>query len=131
METGDVDGNGLEDLICTYVYPSGNSATFVQLIDGDVASGWILWSGTDIASEFDIEDCQMLQTGQLDGDGRADRICVLPHAVGGTKVLVQTDSDATVGLAFGKWEDWSTLNTPVNFSRCMSFAVSVPDGEQA
>lgn len=124
LKIGDVDGDGQLDQICSYLYPSGQSATWVQLARDGTFSIWILWSEFSPPGEVDLNQCHYLHTVDVDGDGLIDLLCMYQA---GTKsgVLVKTDGPDTPLRQYGKWESWFELNTDV--LDCRTFAAEVPD----
>ena len=109
IHVGDIDGNGQTDIVCTYRYPSGTTATFVQLAtEGEYeVSSWQRWSDFASPSFFNMDACELLEMGEIDGDGKADRICIYRYPSGSRAVWVQTDSEATEGSKYGTWVRWS------------------------
>jgi hypothetical protein len=122
LHSGDVDGDGRPDQICSYQYP-GSSATWVQLAVGHGFSRWERWSEYTPQSELDLSHCHFLHAVDVDGDGLIDRLCMYQDGLE-TGVLVQTDGPDTPGVQYGSWESWFELSTDI--LACRPFTGNVP-----
>ena len=123
LDSGDIDGNGEPDQICSYQYQNGQSATWVQLSLGGSFSGWIRWSEYAAAAEFELDQCHYMHVVDVDGDELLDLLCMYQDGIN-TGILVQTDSPATTGLRYGAWESWFELATDI--IGCQQFSSDTP-----
>lgn len=119
LSVGDVDGNGGDDLICTYIYDNGGSATFVQTADNSQLSGWTRWSNTQAANNFEIGSClsilpltnpRSIMTGDVNGDGLTDQTCIYQYDNGNSASMVKTDNPSEDGFAYANWSNWRLVN---------------------
>ena len=85
----DLNGDGRSDLVCVYIYSTGNTATFVSLSDGNSFSGWERWSEVVDSSSFVALQCAIIQVGDVDGDGLTDLICPYVDVNGSVATYVQ------------------------------------------
>lgn len=119
---GDVDGNGEDDLICTYFYDNGGSATFVQTADNGQLSAWTRWSNTQAANNFERLSCfdlfpqfpstkpRSIMTGDVNGDGLTDQTCIYKYDNGNSASMVKTDNPSKDGFAYANWSNWRLVN---------------------
>lgn len=124
LDSGDVDGNGQLDQICSYQYPDGSSATWVQLAMSGSYGAWQRWSETSEASEFSLNLCHYFHAVDVNGDSLIDLLCMYQDG-NDTGVLVQTDGLGTTGLQYGHWETWFELTTDI--IGCRPFGANIPE----
>jgi hypothetical protein len=97
--SGDVDGDGRLDLVCTYDYGSGSTATFVQRASGAGATGWAAWYPKTPNSTFNIDWCRDLQIGDANDDGYDDLLCAYNYGGATARTFIQYST----GASFGGW----------------------------
>ena len=127
---GDVDGDGVDDQICVYGYPSDRYAIFV-LTDSDSSPGngygnWENWG--DFTVGFGISYCETIRAGDPNNDGLLDLICVYNSEEDGysfTRVSSSSGSD------FSGWKHWSKLTQSNIFdvTQCDSILVGDVNGD--
>ncbi len=126
IQTGDVNGDGMADLICPYDYGGARTKTFVQLSSGETGSNWTSWSPLAPSGSFAVGQCRPMRTGDVDGDGKDDLICPYDYGGARTKTFVQFSS----GASGSKWTDWSPLAPSGSFavSQCKPMQTDDVDG---
>ncbi len=116
LQTGDLNNDGLTDLVCPYDYGSASTATFVQLSDGESFASWTAWAARTDEGIFDLDRCKTLQTGDLNNDGLTDLVCPYDYGSASTATFVQLSD----GGSFGRWTAWAPRTPEGNFAldRC-------------
>ena len=112
MQTADVNGDGNDDLICPYDYGSAKTATFVEFSNDPAASEWTIWSSPTGSGSFAVGQCKTMQTGDVNGDGKADLICPYDYGGAKTKTFVQLSN----GDSGSGWTSWSPLAASGSFA---------------
>ena len=107
LQTGDLNGDGLTDLVCPYDYGSASTATFVQLSDGESFTGWTAWASRTPEGNFALDRCRALQTGDLNDDGLTDLVCPYDYGSASTATFVQLSD----GESFASWTAWAARTT--------------------
>jgi hypothetical protein len=117
----DLNGDGLPDLACVYDYGNGRTMTWAQLNRSATSSGenrltaWQAISPDSGYSAISVKGCSALTPGDVNGDGKADIICV--YRYGGDELDVNTSSRTFVQISQdGLPEDQATLSTWWGFS---------------
>ncbi|MEM7117440.1 MAG: VCBS repeat-containing protein [Chloroflexota bacterium] len=113
----DANQDGTDDLICTYLYPTNNSATFALPLNGYTQASWVQLSDTAVSSQFRVDYCHTLRTGDVDGNGQVDLICLYLYPDGHSAIFVQLANDFT----FGNWQIWSESTAANSFNPIYCF----------
>ncbi|WP_310796360.1 FG-GAP-like repeat-containing protein [Herbaspirillum huttiense] len=104
LTLADVNGDGLPDLVCVYEYEEGRPMVMVQINNGDRFHGWQQWSPlTAPGSMYARQSCPLLTMADVNGDGRADIVCVYDYGDGRTTTTVQLSQ----GTSFAPWTPWN------------------------
>ena len=75
---GDINGDGLPDLVCPSSGGNNNETTYVRVNHGTGFSGWQALGETDKFNSPNLNNCRFTQAVDINGDGSADLLC--PHA---------------------------------------------------
>ncbi|MBW9336775.1 hypothetical protein FEE59_24990 [Herbaspirillum sp. RU 5E] len=89
LTVGDLNGDGLADLICAYDYGNGVTATFVQTSQGTQYGSWLLRSPQTGVGGFDLSRCVFLGAADINGDGMSDLVCGYDYGRGVASFFVQ------------------------------------------
>lgn len=122
-QAGDVNDDGLTDLVCVYDYGSNNTRTFVQLSSGSDFTDWTVQNAA-FQEQFDVGRCRPLTSGDVNGDGRMDLLC--PYDYG---------SEARTWVQFARpggltpWLNASPLNSQFDLDRCIGLRPGDMDGD--
>ncbi len=121
---GDVNGDGLDDVICPRDDGGAVTHAVIQFSDGDSLRGWVHIAGTTV-SQFDLERCAVMLSGDVNNDGEIDLIC--PYNYGGsqTRTFVELSAGAG-GIEFASWSD---LNSQFNIDACRLLAAGDINGD--
>ncbi len=124
LTQGDVNGDGLTDLICVFstVYNGKTiSNTDVQLSEGGRYRGWVVYrdgSGASISANA----CKPLTGGDVNGDGLTDMVCL--HADGQTYVQLSEANQYT------DWMVWNPNPPPGGISGCLMTRLADVNGDK-
>lgn len=124
LKVGDVNGDGMTDLICPYVYPSGQISMFVQLASPTGFSGWQPSGPVNPPGTFYMDQCTTLGVGDVNGDGLDDLIC--PYDYGETATtFVKISSEA----GFSDWQASGPEHQDFDLDGCVSQQVGDLNGD--
>jgi hypothetical protein len=123
---GDADGNGYDDLLCSYNYGGDQTRTFVQYSLGNSLTGWTAMQD-QIQTQFNVASCRPLVAGDLNHDGRADLICPYDYGGGSTATFVQM----SLGSEYTPWQRATETIPAGNFdlNRCRTLMSGDADGD--
>jgi len=124
LHIGDINGDGRDDLVCPYHYGPCSTTTWVQLASGSAFSDWTAWGPA--SPGLNIKNCRSMHIGDINGDKRADLICLYDYGSDTTTTLGQLSS----GNAFGNWIAWSPRNNGgFTLSRCKPSFIGDIEGD--
>lgn len=126
LTQGDVNGDGLTDLICVFsVLYNGKtiSNTDVQLSQGGRYGSWTTYHGGGAGFNYIAADaCKPLVSGDINGDGMTDLLCL--HSDGKTYVQLSEGSQYT------DWKVWNQNPPPGGVSSCSMTRAGDVDGDR-
>ena len=116
IESGDADGDGLDDLICAYNYGGATTRTFVQFSQTNRFTGWTNQHPT-LISQFELDLCRPLLSGDINGDGSTDLICPYDYGLN-TRTFVQL-GPGPGQTTYTPWINWTGAgNNQFDLDRC-------------
>ena len=124
LQVGDANGDGWDDVICPYDYGGNQNRTFVQFSAGSSLTGWAS-QHPSLLSQFDLNRCQPLLSGDVNNDDRTDLICTYDYGGNQTRTFVQPSS----GMGNVGWQAWSPSATQFDINRCRSVQVGDANGD--
>lgn len=124
LHSGDADGDGLDDLVCTYNYGGATTRTFVQYSRSNRLTGWTNQHPT-LIQQFELNNCRPVLSGDVNNDGRLDLIC--PYDYGSnTRTFVQLASDS----GYTNWVNWTgNGNSQFDLDNCRNIQAGDIDGD--
>ena len=123
----DMNGDGLDDLACIVATGQSSSRTYVQLLNADIrkVQAYSAW-GLTFTSQ-DLTRCKLATTGDVNGDGAADLLCILQ--VGQSKF--QSYVQLSRGVVPGKWQAWGRQwSGPASVAGCSQFFSGDANGDR-
>jgi hypothetical protein len=124
MFQGDVNGDGLTDLICPVDLGGAAMVVYVQEATPTGYSGWQQSGPTNPTGTFHLSACKSLQAGDANGDGKTDLICPYDY-LGNTTTIVKFGSAA----GFLDWQFYSPAHQAFNLNQCSSQHVGDVNGD--
>jgi len=124
LQVGDANGDGWDDVICPYDYGGNQNRTFVQFSAGSSLTSWAS-QHPSLLSQFDLNRCQPLLSGDVNNDDRTDLICTYDYGGNQTRTFVQPSS----GMGNVGWQAWSPSATQFDINRCRSVQVGDANGD--
>lgn len=126
VQTGDADGDGFTDLICAYDYGSFQTKTWVQFGRAGTTP-FTPWLSQNAAfrSQFDLNLCKPLTSGDVDNDGQTDLLCVYDYPGDVTRTWVQRSG----GVGDTSWQAWSPSRDQFDVTRCRGLEAGDANGD--
>lgn len=122
-QAGDVNNDGLTDLVCAYDYGGNQTRTFVQLSSGSDFTVWTV-QNADFQTGFALDNCRPLLSGDINADGRLDLLCPYDYGLF-TRTFVQLSEPG--GLS--QWRLSSPTTDQFDLERCRALRAGDFDGD--
>jgi hypothetical protein len=134
IHSADVNGDGLDDLICPYDYGDASTATRVQFSDDSLkGTYWLPWGSKTGKEKFYIRHsrvsrdplryagCKSTYVGYINDDESADLICPYDYNTRGTRTYVLISETNDKGIVDPTdWQQWGerTEVSQFNINAC-------------
>lgn len=118
LQLADIEGDGLEDIVCAYDYGSGATMTWVQHRRSTGYAPWSMWGAYHARGTFDVGRCRLLAAADVDNDGHDELVCTYDYGWGRTRTFVQRAN----GAWGSRWQASGGLQY-VDLARCRTLTL--------